>query len=267
LAAKYDVPVTRVEPHPYLSGPVPIALAHRGGGNREYENTWRAFTEAVELGYTYIETDAQVTRDGQVVLFHDDDLTRLTGWSRKISELSYVELCQEKIGGSETIPLMVDVLERWPQVKLNVDLKSDAVVAPFAKIITELKAMPRVCIASFSDQRIRRAAGLVGPDTCLSAGKSSVARLLALSRLPSGMLKRFGRQPDVVQVPLKSSGVSIVTERFVNYVHSRGIAIHVWTINDPAEMTAVLDLGVDGVVSDETRQLRSVLQGRGVWPE
>lgn len=257
--------------HAYLAAEAPIALAHRGGGDPRYENTWRAFEDAIALGYRYIETDAQVTADGQVVLFHDDDLARVSDRPGRIGALPFREVRAARVGGTESIPLLADVLATWPDLRLNVDVKTDAVVAPFAEVIRRAGAHERVCVASFSDRRITRAARLIGDRACLSAGPAAVAalRLLAavpgIARLPGGPLPDVVQVPDAVPMPLRAGRLPVLTRRFVDLLHARGILVHVWTVNDPARMGDLLDAGVDGVISDATADLKAVMQGRGQW--
>jgi glycerophosphoryl diester phosphodiesterase len=253
--------------HPFLRTGHPIAMAHRGGGEPALENTWSAFRDAVSLGYGYLETDAWSTADGQVVLFHDQDLGRVSDRTGRISDLSYAEVARARIAGTQQIPLLSDVLAEWPQIRLNIDLKCDQVVEPFVQVIEKFQAWDRVCVASFSDRRILRAARLAAGRACLSAGRSTVARLRIASAVPGIGRPPLRFRPDVVQVPVRSGRIPIVTPTFVTRLHRWGIDVHCWTVNDRPTMLQLLELGVDGLVSDATADLKGVLQERGQWNE
>ena len=252
--------------HPYLEVEHPIALAHRGGGDPRLENTWKAFREAVALGYGYLETDAWCTADGQVVLFHDENLDRVSDRTGRIGDLSYAEVARARIGGTEQIPLLADVLAEWPGVRLNIDLKCDAVVEPFVRVIEKFNAQDRICIASFSDDRILRADGLLTGRACLSAGRGTVTRLRVASAIQGMAAPPLRFRPDVVQVPVRVGRVPIATPAFIRRMQHWGIAVHCWTVNDTAGMERLLDLGIDGLVSDATADLKTVLLSRAQWP-
>ena len=250
--------------HPFLTGGRPAGLAHRGGSAR-IENSWSGFQAAVALGYTHLETDARSTADGRVVLFHDATLARTTGHPGRVGHLTYAELCA-RIGGREPIPLLEEVLGAFPETRLNVDLKSDPTVEPFVDIVQRCRAHERMCVASFSDHRIRRAVGRLGGRVCVSAGPQVVTALRVAALAPHDSAPPFLIRPDVVQVPVRLGPVPLVTAGFVRALHRWGIAVHAWTVNDPVVMEALLDLGVDGLISDETVVLRQVLSRRGRWP-
>ena len=112
--------------HPFLDTQLPIAFAHRGGASDAPENTMPAFARAIELGYTYLETDVHATRDGVLLAFHDDDLLRTCGVAGKISELDYSDVRIARVNGTEHIPLLQDLFDAWPNARINIDCKSDA---------------------------------------------------------------------------------------------------------------------------------------------
>jgi glycerophosphoryl diester phosphodiesterase len=244
--------------HPFLTEGRPVALAHRGGGDRRYENTWRAFEGAIALGYTHLETDVWATADGQLMLFHDDDLQRVADRPGRIGDLPLSDVRKARVAGSEPIPLLSEVLTTWPGIHLNIDLKSDAAVAPFIELVGRLRVEDRICVASFSDRRIRQVADALDRPPCLGAGRTAVARLVAAGRRPRKL-------PDVLQLPAHVGPIPLITQRLVDTLHGWGVAVHAWTINDAATMTKLLDLGVDALISDETETLRSVLLERKLW--
>ena len=235
--------------HPFLDsgGGTPITMAHRGYAASHPENTMGSFGAAVELGVVHIETDVQATSDGEVVVFHDDMLERLTGRSGKVSEIAWNELRHLRVEGREPIPRLEEALSAWPDVRFNIDAKSDGVVEPLLKLLTRNEAWDRVCIGSFSGRRLEFMRNAAGPRLCTSMGPLEVFRLrLAALGMPAG-----GFRANCAQVPPRHRGLRVVDRAFVNAAHDRSLPVHVWTINDPDEMNHLLDLGVDGLVSDE----------------
>lgn len=248
-------------PWPFLDHPGPLAFAHRGGAGDWPENTMPAFEGAVALGYRYVETDAHVTADGVCLAFHDDRLDRVTDRSGVIAELTYAEVRQARVDGREPIPLLEDLIGSFPDVRVNIDPKHDAAVDPLAAVIERTGAIDRVCVGSFSDQRITRLCGALGPRLCTSLGPKAIARLRGGSfGLPAGRI-----DGGCAQVPHAYKGVAVTDRRFVERAHAAGLQVHVWTIDDPTEMHELLDLGVDGIMTDRPAVLRDVLRSRGAW--
>jgi glycerophosphoryl diester phosphodiesterase len=245
----------------FLDHPGPLAFAHRGGAGLRPENTWASFSHAVSLGYRYLETDARLTRDGVVLAFHDATLDRVTDRSGAIAQLRWADVRRARIAGEHEPVRLDELLDAYPDVRLNIDAKEDAVVDPLARVLERMDAVERVCIASFSDSRVARLRSALGPRLCVSAGPRGVARLrLAATGAPV-------RAPRVgcVQVPVRVRGLRLVERRFVDAAHRAGIAVHVWTVDDPAEMARLLDLGVDGIMTDRPDLLREVLVARHQW--
>jgi glycerophosphoryl diester phosphodiesterase len=247
----------------FLDHPGPIPFAHRGGAGDWPENSMVAFERAVSLGYRYVETDVHATADGVLVAFHDDRLDRVTDRSGLIAGLTWSEVQRARIDGTEPIPLLEDLLGAWPTLRINIDPKADRSVEPLVSVLRRTNAVERVCVGAFSDRRIARIKGLLGPGLCTAMGPRTVARLRAASSgLPAG---RF--TADCAQVPATAGRVTIVDERFVRTAHRHGVAVHVWTIDDEAEMDRLLDLGVDGIMTDRPGALRTVLDRRGEWSD
>jgi len=250
-------------PHPYLDSIKPIAFAHRGGTSAAPENSMRAFQHAVDLGYRYIETDVHATADDHVVAFHDNDLQRTCGSSLKIAEASIDELSTARIDGTDPIPLLAEILTTWPNMKVNIDCKSDAVVAPLIRQLRSSNCLDRVCIGSFSDQRLARIREEFGSSVCTSMGPREVAALVlgTHARIPL----RPTKHALIAQVPVRQGPIPVVTKRTVRRAHDLGLFVHVWTIDDPQEIGRLLDLGADGIMSDDTIALRDVFSARGIW--
>ena len=248
----------------FLDGPVPVAMAHRGGAIEHLENTFPAFQACVDMGYRYLETDVRVTADGVLVAFHDPTLERVTDRSGRIENLTWAEVSAARIGGREPILRLEDLLGAWPDVRFNLDIKAGGVLPPLVRTVRRLKVVDRICLGSFSDARIAAARRLFGPAVCTSLGPRGVAalRLSSYSPRAAGLVRI---QAGCAQVPLQLGGRALVDERFVAAAHARDLQVHVWTVDTEAETTAMLDLGVDGVMTDRPAMLRELLEKRGQW--
>jgi glycerophosphoryl diester phosphodiesterase len=244
----------------FLDHPGPIPFAHRGGASEHPENTMAAFEHAVALGYRYVETDVHTTADGTLVAFHDDVLDRVTDRVGAIADLPWDDVRQARVAG-HAIPLLEDILGAWPDLRVNIDPKHDASVEPLVEVLRRTDAYDRVCVGAFSEGRLERFRRLTGGRVCTGMGTRAVALLRAASvGLP---VRRFGG--DCAQVPVRQGPVVLVDRRFVATAHRLGLAVHVWTVDDAAEMTRLLDLGVDGIMTDRPAVLKEVLVERGQW--
>ena len=280
----------------FLDAPGPLAFAHRGGAAHAPENSWRAFEHAVGLGYRYLETDLQATADGVLVAFHDKTLTRVCGQDGRVCRLSYAELSAARIDGTEPIPVLEDLLTAWPGIRFNLDVKDVPAIAPLPEVLRRTNAWDRVCLVSFSASRLRATRRALGRPVCMAAsplgtavvrfggprgrhdkrgpgrGQGPVTKERVLE--PSGGFRGVG--PPGQHWPLTDwltrSGVccvqvpaSMATPSFMGRSHALGLQVHAWTVNDEPTMQRLLDLGVDGIMTDETVALRDVLTARGQW--
>jgi glycerophosphoryl diester phosphodiesterase len=251
-------------PFPYLDAPTPLAFAHRGGAAAGDENTAEAFARAIALGYRYVETDVHGTADGVAVVFHDPTLKRLTGQRGRMRAWRWADLAAVRVGGAAAVPRLDDVLAAWPEVRFNIDVKAAPGIGPTIAALERTGAHDRVLLASFSDARLARLRALAGPRVATSLGMRGVARL----RVGSLAGRRLPVPPSVVaaQVPVRYGRLPVVDRRFVEYAHRLGLHVHVWTIDEPDEMRHLLDLGVDGIMTDHVEVLRDVYLSRGLWP-
>lgn len=244
-----------------------LAFAHRGGafhpGLEGLENTLTAFQHAVELGYLYLETDVHATRDGVLLAFHDAVLDRVTGSTGTIAELGYDDLAEVAVAEREQIPTLVSLLERFPQIRFNIDIKSEAAVRPLAELIRRTGSHDRVLVGSFDDRRMRQFRSHMDRPVATACGPAAVVAARFAPRLATARLRRTAG--DAYQVPHRRGRLRVVTEAFVARAHALGRPVHVWTVDDPAEMHQLLDLGVDGLITDRTDLLREVLLERGQW--
>lgn len=249
--------------YPFFDHPGVLAFAHRGGAayapNRGIENSMRAFENAVALGYRYLETDVHATADGELIAFHDDTLDRVTDRTGVVAELPYAEISKARIGGREPIPRLGELLDAWPDVRINIDIKAEGAIEPLARVVEQTRSADRVCVASFSWKRLRAARRLLGPRVATSLAPPE---LLFLRLLPRPLCRLLPGTARCVQVPPVQWGFRIVTAGFVEKAHALDRQVHVWTIDDAETMTTLLDLGVDGIITDRIDTLREVLEGR-----
>lgn len=253
---------------PYLEHDGPIPLAHRGFSQEGLENSMSAFAAAVALGYHYVETDVHATQDGVLVAFHDTRLDRVTDRTGSITGMPWAEVSGARIGGVEPVPRLEEILDTWPELRVNIDIKTSGAIVPLVRAIERTNAHDRVCVTSFSDHRRAAALRRLSRPVATSAGQRTVARFLAAARLPrrrEAALARVLRGVDCLQVPEDFGRIKVVNAATLEAAHAVGVQVHVWTVNDDADMHRLLDLGVDGLVSDRADLLKQVLQERGTW--
>ncbi|MCK4761418.1 MAG: glycerophosphodiester phosphodiesterase [Candidatus Aminicenantes bacterium] len=276
----------------YLSHEHPLRFAHRGSTILWPENTMMAFQGAVDCGCIYIETDLHVTKDGVIVMFHDDNLERLTNGSgavkdryrqdlRKLDAAYYFKPAQGlapptkttpplRAGGGAApessaeefplrnkgirIPSLEEAMTTFPGVMFNLDLKQAGIEQIVADFISSHGFEERVLIASFKDKRVRRCRKLLKNRTASSAGFYEVARSWAASRVG----KSLNTAADALQVPVRRGKTTIIDKKLIEAAHAGGIQVHVWTVNDRDEMRRLIELGVDGIVTDRIDLLVSL---------
>ncbi len=261
--------------HPYLEGPRPRAYAHRGwhiGDLAGCENTMAAFTRAAAEGFAYLELDVHASADGVAVIHHDQSLDRTTDGTGRLDEHTAAELEKVRVGGREPIPLLEDVLAALPETRITIELKSAAAVDPTLAALERADAWDRVCLGGFKQTWLDAARRGGGERLCTSMARRDALALRArawldalprpLSRVPS-LLPLAG---DIAHVPVSAGPLRVVDAGLLRTAHERGMEVHVWTVNRPTQMHQLLDLGVDGLLSDRPDLLRDVLRERGQWP-
>ncbi|MGA8987526.1 glycerophosphodiester phosphodiesterase family protein [Aeromicrobium sp.] len=254
--------------HAFLDDSLPLAFAHRGGsgtaGNVGIENSLAAFAHAYALGYRYFETDVRVSSDGVVYAIHDEYLERLTGSPDAVAASTAESLDLQRLDQREPFVRLGALFDAFPGARLNIDIKCDDALDPTCRVVQSHDAVARTLLASFSHRRLRRVRHrLPGVATSASSLEATLIKLL-----PGFLLRlRRGAGPVCVQVPAVHGRVRVVTRRFVRKIHRLGLQVHVWTIDDADEMHELLDLGVDGIITDRTDLLKDVLVSRGTWKE
>lgn len=244
-------------------------MAHRGGylepADAARENTLYAFGRAVKAGYQYLETDVHATADGRLIAFHDRILDRVTDASGVVADLPFAAIRQARIAGQDPIPTLDEVLDAFPGVRVNVDIKAPRAIEPLVATLRAHDAEHRVCVSSFSGARLARfrrqmggavATGLAGPTVAWGALVPLLPRLLPLPG-------------QVFQIPVTQSlggpELRVLTSRLIAAAKAHDVRIHVWTINDARQMHELIDLGVDGLIADRIDLLRTVAIERGLW--
>jgi glycerophosphoryl diester phosphodiesterase len=251
----------------FLRGAGRIAMAHQGFTSFKFpKNSMGAFQEAAKLGFRYLETDVRATRDGVAVILHDRMLGPATGVPGAVDQLSWRDVRKAVLGAGEPIPTLEGLLTAMPHMRVNIDIKAASAVEPTVNAIEHLNAHNRVLVASFSDRRRRRALRLLSKRVASSAGRGALLALLA-ARTPASRSYawRVLRDSDCVQLPPRLGGLPVITPGLVRALHASGRQVHAWTIDDPVTMQALLDIGVDGIITDRADLLRDVLVARGQW--
>lgn len=246
--------------HPWFAvASRPRVLAHRGlvtaaaAAHGMVENSFAAVAAAHAEGAVYVESDCHLTSDGAVVLFHDTDLSRVTGDPRPVSEVTERELerLMERRGGLITL---AQALDAFPTLRFNLDVKAKDAATPVGRLVAP--QAHRVLLTSFSDARRREALDAAehagrGIRPATSAGSATMARLLAALALRSSSLAgRLLRGIDALQIPERQGRLRVLSPRLLDVAHANGVEVHVWTVNEADDMRRLLAMGVDGIVTD-----------------
>ena len=247
--------------HPFFKDYSFYGFVHRGGDEEKTENTLEAFQYSSDLGFVFMETDVQLTSDGKVVIFHDSDLKRVAGLNKRINELTLKEIKEIDLINGGRIPSLEETLSSFPNLRFNIDIKVDFAVDQTIKIVNDQDAFNRVCLAAFSTNRLNRIRKLTDSNLCSSMGQAEIVKLLF-----SSFGLNLKTSPGLcAQVPVSQFGIPIVTKRFIKKVHDLNKFIHVWTIDETEEMYRLIDLGVDGLMTDKPTVLKEALVARNLF--
>ena len=246
----------------FLDGPRPRIIAHRGLALDAPENTLLAFLKALSAGATHLETDVHCSVDGVAVISHDPDLTRIAGRDLRVEHLTMAELRRIPLGHGQSLPSLAEALDAFPEARFNIDIKDERAAAPAAEAIIAARATDRVLLTSFSAAR-RAAAASALPGVAVSPSVSEflpalVGAKVGIRRLTSRALRPFA----AVQIPERRGPLRLVTARTVRALHRAGAEVHVWTVDDVAAMSRLLDLGVDGIVTNRCDLLKDLVSTR-----
>ncbi|MET0566654.1 MAG: glycerophosphodiester phosphodiesterase [Acidimicrobiia bacterium] len=252
----------------------PVAIAHRGSRLLWPENTMEAFSGAVGLGYRHLETDLRVTGDGVLVCLHDPTVDRTTDGAGVITEFTFEELSRLDAGFRHMgvngrvfrglgirIPTLEEAVLAYPEVSFIVDLKTENLVGPLHELIERIGLHQRLIVGSFSDRRLQEFREASGGRVATSTGATLARSWLVASRVGRGVTG----EASALQLPRHSRGLRVIDRKLIESAHAHGLQVHVWTVNNRSEMGELLDLGVDGIITDRPDVLREVLEGRGQW--
>jgi glycerophosphoryl diester phosphodiesterase len=252
----------------------PLAIAHRGSRLLWPENTMEAFSQAVSLGYRHLETDLHLTADGVLVCIHDHTVDRTTDGRGPVSQFALADLDRLdagfRHGGADRhrfrakgvrVPTLEEAVRSFPEVSFVVDLKTEDLVQPLTDLVERLGLHDRLIVGSFSDARLAEFRAASGGRVPTSTGSALSRAWLLASRMGRGV----ECEASALQLPRRVRGVRVIDRRLVAVAHARGLQVHVWTVNEPVEMADLLDLGVDGIITDRPDLLKEVLVGRGDW--
>lgn len=246
----------------YFSPARPRVLAHRGLALEAPENTFLAFAHALALGVEFIETDVHASVDGVAMITHDPDLSRVLGRPEKVSDLSAAELAELDLGEGQHMPTLAEVLDVFPEARFNVDVKIAEAIPSTVESIVALRAERRVLVTSFSERRRRAVLAQLPAVATSASGPVFAGALLAASVRGGAAVRAALRGIQAVQIPERALGMNTVSPGRLRQYHAAGVEVHVWTINEPASMHRLLDLGVDGLVTDRADIAIDVVRSR-----
>ena len=242
----------------------PYAIAHRGGAGLAPENTFEAFSRSVALGVRYLETDVRLTADGVLVAFHDERVDRVTDLRGRVDRLTWSDLRRASVDGGGPVMRLDDLLHAFPDTHFAVDLKTGAGIEPLARVLRDAAAVSRVCVAGAWDRWLADLRTACGPRLRTALGWRSLATLVGCAT--AGVRPPLGvATGEFVHVPASLGRVPLVAERLVRTAADLGVRVLVWTVDEPVLMHRLLDLGVDGIMTDRPDVLREVLVQRGQW--
>lgn len=241
----------------------PMAIAHRGGAALAQENTLAAFSMATSLGFRYLETDVRVTRDGALVCFHDATVDRVTEGRGAVHRHSARALRSLRVFGGEPIPDLAEALEAFPDSCFTIDLKVEAAIEPLSRLLRNQSFAERVCVAGAWDGWLARLRSLV-PGVQTALGWRSLAAFLWRSRTGRRLPRRL-TTAAFAHVPMRLGSLTTFVEPLIEHGHGIGVRVVVWTVDEAVTMRRLLDVGVDGIITDRPDVLREVMVARGSW--
>ena len=225
-------------------------FVHRGDTSSYIENTLEAFKSAETLGYKYIETDLRETKDGKIITFHDANIKRITGSNITINRSSLSDIRMRRLPKNETIPTIDEVLEELPDSYFNMDLKVSNMEEKVLKKIKSHNALDRICLGSFNSKTIKKI-NVLEPKIITSMGLAQVVKYKFFNIKSNSKL---------IQIPISWNGIKVITKRFIERLHNDNLKVHVWTINKEKEMQRLIDMGVDGIMTDNAIGLMNAMK-------
>ena len=238
-----------------------MAFAHRGGTEFAPENTYEAFSSAVGIGYKYLETDVHPNADNKLMAFHDSSVDRVTNYKGKICNFTSSELKKIKVKEKFQIPFLEDLIESFSKSFFSIDMKSDQSVKPLIKLIKSMNAVDRVCFASFSQDRIDYVRDEFDNKCITSMGPREIIK----TKISSIINFKHKIIPKISSLPISRYRIKLLNKRHINFLKSLNIKVIAWTINDVEAINKLIDLGVDGIMTDNISVLKKILIKKNIW--
>ena len=238
-----------------------MAFAHRGGTEFAPENTYEAFSSAVSIGYKYLETDVHPNADNKLMAFHDSSVDRVTNYKGKICNFTSSELKKIKVKEKFQIPFLEDLIESFSKSFFSIDMKSDQSVKPLIKLIKSMNAVDRVCFASFSQDRIDYVRDEFDNKCITSMGPREIIK----TKISSIINFKQKIIPKISSLPISRYRIKLLNKRHINFLKSLNIRVIAWTINDVEAINKLIDLGVDGIMTDNISVLKKILIKKNIW--
>ncbi len=230
-----------------------IGISHRGNSKRFIENSFEAFNSVIQMGFKYIETDLRMTLDREVIAFHDPDLKRLFNLDLQVKDLTFNEIANLFKEKNCTLLTLEDSLKKFPEIHFNIDLKVKEVIQDSIKVVEDLNSFDRVCFASFYSSHTGKVLQH-NQNAIVSMGIKDVALFK--------FFKFHNKKIKIIQIPLKWNGIKVLSRNLIQKADKSKLLVHVWTINDRRTINNLIDLGVNGIVTDEPELLMDILKER-----
>ena len=230
-----------------------IGLSHRGNSKKFIENSFEAFNSVFHMGYKYIETDLRITLDKKIIAFHDPDLKRLFNLDLQVKDLTFNEISNLYKEKNCSLLTLEDALKKFPDIHFNIDLKVEEVIQDSIKLVADLNAFDRVCFASFHSSHTRKVLRH-NQNAIVSMGIKDIALFK--------FFKFNNKNIKIMQIPLKWKGIKVLTRNLIQNADKSNLLVHVWTINDRKTINNLIDLGVNGIITDEPELLMEIMKER-----
>ena len=230
-----------------------VGLSHRGNSKKFIENSFEAFNSVIQMGYKYIETDLRITLDKEVIAFHDPDLKRLFNLDLQVKDLTFKEIAGLFKEKKCRLLTLEDALKKFPDIYFNIDLKIKEVIQDSIKVVADMNAFNRVCFASFHSGHTEKVLKH-NQNAMVSMGLKDVALFK--------FFKAYDKNIKIMQIPLKWKGIKVLTKNLIQKADKCDLLVHVWTINDRNTINNLIDLGVNGIVTDEPELLMEIMKER-----
>ena len=230
-----------------------IGLSHRGNSQNFIENSFEAFNSVIQMGYKYIETDLRMTLDGEVIAFHDPDLKRLFNLDLWVKDLTFNEIADLFKEKNCRLLTLEDALKEFPHINFNIDLKVKEAIQHSVKVVADLNSFDRVCFASFHSSHTKKVLHL-NQNAIVSMSMKDVALFK--------FFKIYNKRVKVIQIPIKWKGIKLLTRNLMQEAYKNNLLVHVWTVNDEVTINNLIDIGVNGIITDKPELLMKTMKER-----